>query len=124
MPFKGKIILIIAISLIGLIASSKIIMIFAMSGLLDIKNIVLLVLSIAHFYFLYVKRYNAARFSFGFLLLAPSGLALIFFPYAQGITSSNILPLILNIMLTHIGVLLFLSKDISAYINEHMYEQS
>lgn len=59
-----------------------------------------------------------------FLLLAPSGLALIFFPYAQGITSSNILPLILNIMLTHIGVLLFLSKDISAYINEHMYEQS
>jgi len=56
MPFKGKIILITAISLIGLIASSKIIMIFAMSGLLDIKNIVLLVLSIAHFYFLYVKK--------------------------------------------------------------------
>lgn len=69
MPFKGKIILIIAISLIGLIASSKIIMIFAMSGLLDIKNIVLLVLSIAHFYFLYVKRYNAARYSFGFYFL-------------------------------------------------------
>jgi hypothetical protein len=27
-------------------------------------------------------------------------------------------------MLTHLGVLLFLSKDISAYVNEHMHEQS
>ena len=40
------------------------------------------------------------------------------------LTSTNILSLILNIMLTHLGVLLFLSKDISAYVNEHMHEQS
>jgi hypothetical protein len=115
MGLKGRLILITGFAMTIIFAGTKA-LIFTLAGQLpSAQSIALVVLSGVHFFLLDVKKYHNARFSYGFLLSAPAGLALIFFPY-NSLDIEHLLLLAFNISLFHVGLMIMFSKHVTEYL--------
>lgn len=122
MPLKGRLIIITAFAITVLFALGKL-TVFALAGAgIHLQSIALLGLSGAHFYFLDRKRYYNARFTYGAMLSIPGILALLFFDYGSLGESGQILMLAYSIAMTHIGILLMFSKNVTAYLQAPFIE--
>ena len=115
MGLKGRLILITGFAMTIIFAGTKALISTLAGQLPSVQSIALVVLSGVHFFLLDVKKYHNARFSYGFLLSAPAGLALIFFPY-NSLDIEHLLLLAFNISLLHVGLMIMFSKHVTEYL--------
>ena len=118
MGLKGRLILITGFVMTLIFAGSKALISTMYGELPSVQSFALVILSGVHFYLLDVKKYHNARFSYGFLLSAPAALALLFFPYNAVEQLEHALMLAFNVALLHVGILIMLSKHVTAYLKQ------
>ncbi|MGA1249797.1 MAG: hypothetical protein ACO3YM_04845 [Candidatus Kapaibacteriota bacterium] len=115
MGLKGRLILITGFAMTIIFAGTKALITTLAGQLPSVQSIALVILSAIHFYLLDIKKYHNVRFSYGFLLSAPAGLALVFFPY-NTLDLEHLMLLAFNIALLHVGVLIMFSKHVTEYL--------
>ncbi len=118
MGLKGRLILITGFVMTLIFAGSKALISTMYGELPSLQSIALVILSGVHFFLLDVKKYDNARFSYGFLLSAPAALALLFFPYNAVEQLEHALMLAFNVALLHVGILIMFSKHVTAYLKQ------
>jgi len=115
MGLKGRLILISGFAMTIIFAGSKALISTMAGELPSLQSMALVILSGIHFFLLDIKKYHNVRFSYGFLLSAPAGLALVFFPY-NTLDLEHLMLLAFNIALLHVGILIMFSKHVTEYL--------
>jgi len=115
MGLKGRLILITGFAMTIIFAGTKALISSLAGELPSVQSIALVILSGIHFFLLDVRKYHNVRFSYGFLLSAPAGLALIFFPY-NTLDLEHLMLLAFNIGLLHVGIMIMFSKHVTEYL--------
>ena len=115
MGLKGRLILISGFAMTIIFAGTKALISTMAGELPSLQSMALVILSGIHFFLLDIKKYHNVRFSYGFLLSAPAGLALVFFPY-NTLDLEHLMLLAFNIALFHVGILIMFSKHVTEYL--------